>query len=311
MPEVAPAAPPKDHSPKASPLADLLRLLEEISFPMRSLVPLLITTLPALYALSVAAYARIYTTEAAGERASGSHRWGPRVLRGAVFAHFLYLIARGWTEGHLPLASVYDFLSATALALAAVYLYLEMRQGIRTTGIFVLPLVLLIQLVASAYGSMVPVTTPPINPIWFELHTLAAVLGYGAFFVSAIYGILFLLLYREIKGNRLSFFFTRMPPLETLGRMNVSAASAGLVLLALAILMGIGWGKAAGLHPFGDPKTWLTIAAWAILAFAVLAYHRLGWRGPRAVYASLAGFMVLLLSRAVTDLFVHSFHTFR
>ena len=32
-------------------------------------------------------------------------------------------------EGHLPLASVYDFLSATALALAAVYVYLETAAG--------------------------------------------------------------------------------------------------------------------------------------------------------------------------------------
>ena len=278
---------------------------------MHFLVPLLTTMLPMLYGLSVAAYARIYTTEPAESGGSSSHRWGPRVLRAAVLLHLLYLIARGWTEGHLPLTSIYDFMSATALALAAVYLYLEMRQGIRTTGIFVLPLVLLIQLVASAYGNAVPATKPLINPIWFELHTLAAVLGYGAFFVSAIYGILFLLLYREIKAHRMSFFFTRMPPLESLGRMNVSASSAGLVLLALAILMGIGWGKAAGLHPFSDPKTWLTIAAWCMLGFAVLAYHRLGWRGPRAVYASLAGFSTLLLSRVVTDLFVNSFHTFQ
>ncbi len=278
---------------------------------MRFLVPLLTTLLPTLYGLSVAAYARIYTTEQTESGGSSSHRWGPRVLRAAVLVHLLYLIARGWTEGHLPLASIYDFLSATALALASVYLYLEMRQGVRTTGIFVLPIVLLIQLVASAYGTAVPVTKPPINPIWFELHTLAAVLGYGAFFVSAIYGVLFLLLYHEIKSHRMSFFFTRMPPLESLGRMNVSASSAGLVLLALAILMGIGWGKAAGLHPFADPKTWLTIAAWCMLGFAVLAYHRLGWRGPRAVYASLAGFTTLLLSRVVTDLFVSSFHTFQ
>ena len=117
---------------------------------MPSLVPLLTTVLPMLYGLSVAAYARIYSTEPTELGGSGSHRWGPRVLRAAVLVHFLYLIARGWTEGHLPLASIYDFLSATALALASVYLYVEMRQGIRTTGIFVLPLVLLIQLVASA-----------------------------------------------------------------------------------------------------------------------------------------------------------------
>jgi ABC-type uncharacterized transport system permease subunit len=129
--------------------------------------------------------------------------------------------------------------------------------------------------------------------------------------VSAIYGVLFLLLYREIKLNRLSFFFNRMPPLETLGRMNMSAASAGLVLLAIAIFMGIGWGRLAGMNLLADPKTWLTIGAWMILGFAVLAYHRLGWRGPRAVYASLAGFTTLLVSRVITDLFVRSFHTFR
>ncbi|MGH7682628.1 MAG: cytochrome C assembly family protein, partial [Candidatus Eiseniibacteriota bacterium] len=259
---------------------------------MRSLIPLLTTVLPALYALGVAAYARAY----ADEDSTGG-RWGPGVLRVALLAHVIYLAARGVMEGHLPLASVYDFLSATALALAGVYVYLELRQGIRTTGIFVLPIVFLMQVISSAYGGVRPETTqPPLFPIWFEMHTLAAVLGYGAFFVSAIYGILFLLMYGEIKGNRLSFFFRRMPPLETLGRMNVSAASAGLVLLAVAILMGVGWARLAGVDLVKDPKTWLTVAAWLVLAFAVLAYHRLGWRGPRAVYASLAGFTTLLLS---------------
>jgi ABC-type uncharacterized transport system permease subunit len=274
---------------------------------MQPLIPLLTTVLPALYALSVAAYARAY----ADEESTGG-RWGPSVLRAALLVHVVYLATRGVMEGHLPLASVYDFLSATALALAGVYVYLEMRQGIRTTGIFVLPIVFFMQVISSAYGGAgAAAGQPPLFPIWFEMHTLAAVLGYGAFFVSAIYGVLFLLMYREIKGNRLSFFFRRMPPLETLGRMNVSAASAGLVLLAVAILMGIGWARLAGVDLVKDPKTWLTIGAWLVLAFAVLAYHRLGWRGPRAVYATLAGFTTLLLSRVVTDLFIRSFHTFR
>jgi HemX protein len=288
-------------------MAQYRGLVEEAGSPhMQPLIPLLTTVLPVLYALSLAAYARAYADET-----SAGGRWGPTMLRSALFVHVAYLSARGVTEGHLPLASVYDFLSATALSIAAVYVYLEVRQGIRTTGIFVLPIVILMQVISSAYGADPPTRQPPHVPIRFEIHTLTAVLGYGAFFVSAIYGVLFLLLYREIKGNRLSFFFRRMPPLETLGRMNVSAASAGLVFLALAFLMGIGWGSLAGVDLARDPKTWLTIGAWLVLAFSVLAYHRLGWRGPRAVYASLAGFTTLLASRVVTDLFVRSFHTFR
>jgi len=277
---------------------------------MQHLLPLLTTLLPVLYGLSAAGYARVYIAEPGVLEGTRGQSGGPILLRAAVVVHILYLAARGLTEGHLPLASVYDFLSATGFSLAVVYLYVEMRVRIRTTGIFVIPLVFLLQIVSSAYGAALAIK-PPIKPIWFELHTLAAVLGYSAFVVSAIYGILFLVLYRDIKANRVSFFYGRMPSLETLGRANMSAAGAGLVLLALAIVMGMGWARVTDVAFLSDPKTWLTIFAWAILAFAVLAYHRLGWRGPRAVYASLAGFTTLVLSRFAVDLFFHSFHTFR
>jgi ABC-type uncharacterized transport system permease subunit len=278
---------------------------------MHPFTPLLTTLLPVLYALSVAGYVRIYVAEPGAGPGSMSQRWGPILLRSAVVVHLLYLIMRGFTEGHLPLASVYDFLSATGLALAVAYIYAETRGGIKTTGVFVLPFVFFLQIVSSAYGQVPVILKPRIQPIWFEFHTLTAVLGYGAFTVSAIYGILFLTLYHDIKANRLSFFYRRMPSLETLARMNVSAASAGLALLGLAICMGIGWARLAGVALLEDPKTWLTIGAWCVLGFAVLAYHKLGWRGPQAVYALLAGFSTLILSRFAVDLFFHSFHTFR
>jgi len=278
---------------------------------MQPLLPLLTTLLPVLYGLSAAGYARVYLAEPGVLEGTRGRSGGPILLRAGIVVHILYLAARGLMEGHLPLASVYDFLSATGLSLAVVYLYVEMRQRIQTTGVFVLPLVFLLQIISSAYGAGSPAMKPPIKPIWFEMHTLAAVLGYSAFVVSAIYGVLFLLLYRDIKANRISFLYGRMPSLETLGRMNVSAAGAGLVLLALAILLGMGWARVTGVPFLSDLKTWLTVAAWIMLAFAVLAYHRLGWRGPRAVYASLAGFTTLVVSRFAADLFFHSFHTFR
>ena len=273
---------------------------------MRVLIPLLTTLLPVLYALSVAAYARAYAREG-----SQGDRLGPIALRAAVFVHLVYLMARGFLEGHLPLASVYDFLSATGLSMAVVYIYVESRQGVRTTGIFVVPFVFLIQIVSSAYGMQRPPEDVPLRPIWFELHTLTAVLGTSAFAVSAIYGILFLLLYRDITANRFSLFFRRMPPLETLGQMNVRAAGGGLALLTLAIILGVGWLKRAGAGTLADPKIWLTLVVWGVFAFMLLAYHRFGWRGPKAIYMSLVGFTTLLLSRVAVDLFFHSFHSFR
>ncbi len=273
---------------------------------MHPIIPLLTTLLPVLYALSVAAYARAYAHEGAA-----SDRLGPVALRAAVLVHIVYLSARGILEGHLPLASVYDFLSATGLSMAVVYLYVESREGIRTTGVFVLPFILLIQILSSAYGGAAPADKVPLRPVWFELHTLTAVLGYSAFAVSAIYGVLFLLLYRDIKANRFSFFFRRMPPLEALGQMNIRAAGGGFALLTLAIVLGVGWIKRSGTGSLTDPKIWLTLFVWCVFAFALLAYHRFGWRGPRAIYMSLVAFTTLLLSRVAVDLFLHSFHSFR
>ena len=81
---------------------------------MQPLIPLLTTVLPVLYALSVAAYGRAYADEA-----SSGGRWGPVILRTAVVLHLVYLLTRGLMEGHLPLASAYDFLSATGFSAAA------------------------------------------------------------------------------------------------------------------------------------------------------------------------------------------------
>ena len=273
---------------------------------MHFLIPLLTTLLPVLYALATAAYARAYAREG-----SDGDRLGPIALRAAVLLHLVYLSVRGVLEGHLPLASVYDFLSATGLSMAVVYLYVEAREGIRTTGVFVIPFVFLIQIVSSAYGSNPSPEPIALRPVWFELHTLTAVLGYSAFAVSAIYGILFLLLYRDIRANHFSHFFRRMPPLEALGQMNIRAAGGGLALLTLAIALGVGWLKRTGAGSLTDPMVWLTIFVWCVFAFSLLAYHRFGWRGTRAIYVSLVGFTTLLLSRVAVELFFHSFHSFR
>ncbi len=273
---------------------------------MQPLIPLLTTFLPVIYALSAAAYARIYVREE-----STGTELGPLFLRIGVVVHLFYLIVRGVLEGHLPLTSVYDFLSATGFSMAAVYLYVEAKEGTPNTGVFVVPIIFLIQVVSTAYGLAPHDSKVPIRPFWFEMHTLTAVMSYSAFSVSAVYGALFLALYREIKANHFSLFYRRMPPLETLAQMNIRAASGGLVLFTFAIALGLGWLRSTGQGTVEDPKVWLTVAVWFIFAFAVLAYHRLGWRGPRAIYASLVGFTTLLLTRVLLDLFLHTFHEFR
>ena len=87
---------------------------------MQPLLPLLTTLLPVLYGLSAAGYARVYIAEPGVFEGTRGQSGGPLLLRAAVFVHILYLAARGLMEGHLPIASVYDFLSANGFSLAVL-----------------------------------------------------------------------------------------------------------------------------------------------------------------------------------------------
>ena len=90
---------------------------------MSTLVPLLNTLLPVLYALTVVSYARIYAL-----RGARDGRLGRVFVQAAVLVHASLVAARGVTEGHLPLAGLFDFLSATGLSITLVYLALDRAE---------------------------------------------------------------------------------------------------------------------------------------------------------------------------------------
>ncbi|MCL4550393.1 MAG: cytochrome c biogenesis protein, partial [Bacteroidetes bacterium] len=71
------------------------------------------------------------------------------------------------------------------------------------------------------------------------LHVISALLGYSGIIISAVYGVLFWLLYRNLKENKFGLIFNRLPSLEILEKLSFYAAVIGFILLTLAIVIGI------------------------------------------------------------------------
>ena len=183
---------------------------------MDLILPVLRCAVPSLYALTVIVYSVRFLGR--GRRIRPITRW---ILPVTLASHLLFLAAFVAANGRIPLAAVSEILSVIAFMTALAYYTVEVATRDQSTGLFVLGFSALLQWTSSGQIALEREVPALLRNPAFGLHTATAILGYAAFAVSAIYGLLYLLLYHELKTNRFGRFYRRLPPLEILGRMTV------------------------------------------------------------------------------------------
>jgi len=263
------------------------------------------TLLPLMYALTVVAYAADFFREDVFAR--GAAR---RLMELTLGLHAAHLALRTALYDHVPLASLAEVATTVAFAVALVYIVVERRSGSPRTGLFVVSLSLAAQTLSSAFLES-HVSFPPIlrSPL-FALHTVAAVIGYAAFALSAVYGVLYLLLHHELKRSRFGLVYDRLPPLETLARMSLGAVLVGLAALTVTIACGSLWAASEFPGFTRDPKFLLTVAVWVTYGIALGLHWGRGWSGRRTITMSLIAFGLLIFSMLAGKLLFESFHVF-
>jgi ABC-type uncharacterized transport system permease subunit len=271
---------------------------------MQAILDLLRIILPIAYALVLMNYIGLFVRED-----SLARRLATSGLAVAVTLHALSLVFRGLVQQRHPIAHPLEAMTMIAFAVAVVHLYIEATHKNQGAGVFIIGLVFIFQIIASAFMRPVVVSNPLLSSRLFGLHTGTAILGYSGFAVSAAYGMLFLLLYREMKASRFGRLYERLPSLDVLARMTIRAAAVGLIFLSIAIVAGLVWSSRLGIDVWQDPKFIFTILLW-LYAVCLSAHYGFGWSGRRVVFFSLAGFTIMLLSMAVAHLLFRSFHSF-
>lgn len=272
---------------------------------MHAALSLLNTLLPMLYGLAALVYMVDFFRDD-----PLAHRAARPLLATVITLHAIYLASRTGLYEHIPLASIFEVMTTVAFAVAVVYLYVELRSKTHKTGMFLIAFSFLFQTLSSAFIS-IPGDFPPIlkSPL-FGIHTGSAVLGYTAFAVSAIYGVLYLLLYHDLKASRFGLLYQRLPPLDSLALMSFRAAVLGLVFLTVTITFGAIWAAQRFPSFYEDPKFILTAVVWVVYSIGIGLHYGLGWGGRKTVYFSLFGFVLIVFSVMAARLWLPSFHGF-
>ena len=191
-------------------------------------------------------------------------------------------------------------LSALAFGLLLISLYLEYKFQTRAAGPWILAMASIVQLVSVILASHP--TTDEILPIfsstWFPFHILFGVLAYAAILVSAVFSIMYLLLYRSLKQKKFDQFFQRFPPLATMGEMNFQAMLIGVICFSILFLFGFLMMFEMSGKMVWDFKFCMFFTSYIIYISAVLAGLFARWRGNRLAIFSLLALCAMIISIA-------------
>lgn len=235
----------------------------------------------------------------------------PRVaLHVALVVHAIFFGLQVVYGGFLPLTNVYQVLSGIGLALVLIYVTIEWRIGQTSTGFFPLAIAVLFTGLAAFFfgeGGYSPVFGEPV----FAVHVFTGLIGHTAAAVAAVYGLLYLLLYRQLKVGQFGTFYRRLPPLEILERITDWSILVAFVNLSIALPLAFLWlHSSKGTYSLWDGKILATVTSWVLFGLVWASRRWFGLSARRLAYGSLLGFAIVLVSMIVVNLFFSDFHRF-
>jgi ABC-type uncharacterized transport system permease subunit len=264
--------------------------------------------LPLAYSAAFGIYALAFY-----RREEVFQRWSRPALVTALSVHTLLIYARTMYHGHCLVYTPFEMMTLISFTVTLTYLIVELATRERGTGMFFVGLALIFQTISMMFAPGVEVAGA--NPVLLQnivgAHISMALIGYTAFAMSAVYGGLYLMLYRRLKGNRFGSFFQRLPSLQLLEKMSEKAALIGMGFLTVSIAIGLIWlPDVLPNFSYADPKLIATGMVWAVYAMALLAKYVVKIEGRKVVILSLVGFFGTIISMTVINLVLSGFHRF-
>ena len=227
------------------------------------------------------------------------------------------VLTRGLAAGRVPWGNMYEFSITASLAVAIVYLALLKRQRLQWLGLGV-TFVITAALGIAVLAFYVPAgdLLPALLSYWLVIHVSAAAIAGGGFTLGGLASVLYLIKSRAearaVDGKPMPAALRRVPSAESIDAVayKVHAFSFPIwtfgVLVAGPIWAYYAWGRAWG----WDPKEVWSLVTWVVYAAYLHARATAGWRGRRAAWVAIAGWVVFLFNFVGVNLLLSGFHAY-
>ena len=266
------------------------------------------------YVVAAVAYAWHFT-----KRSAEVGKVATILLVAACLVH-TFIIGMQTTEaGHLPLVGTTGAVSVFVWLASLAYLYTETTSNERSMGVFIVPLLAVLQTIP-AFSNYQVTTRPPVleSPL-FVLHVSSLLFAYASLALACVIGVTYVLLFKELKAKHIGFFYARLPSLQVLDAMNARAVTIGWLFLTVGVVVGGVWASQAQAEfsdprvqamSLLDPKIFVALLCWLVYSFELYARRAIGWAGWRTAWLSTIGFAIVLLNFLPVGYFLTRSHNF-
>ena len=287
------------------------------------------------YAFAMLGYAAEFAFGRTSARSRAKRDAGPRAQQAGRIAvaltvagwllHIASVTTRGFAAHRVPWGNMYEFSSMVSLVAVTVFLALLLRQPVRYLGAFVMaPVVLYLGLAGTVLYAKAAPLVPALNSYWIKIHVVAAITASGAFMVSGVVTVLYLLKERSERRAPLSLgpgtaateefrsgLLAWLPASEVLDRVAFRVIAFAFPVWTFAIIAGAIWAESAWSRYWGwDPKETWSFITWLAYAAYLHARATAGWRGRRAAVLSLIGFGCLMVDYYVVNTVITGLHSY-
>jgi len=220
-------------------------------------------------------------------------RAAPLILLAGFLLHTVALALQISQNGFPAVTELHEALSVYGWVIVGVYLLVQLKYRLTILGCFVAPLAFLMTLAGIAFGAGGGELPPGLKTYWLPVHVTLAFLGNAVFALAFAVSVMYLVQESRLKSKRVKALHKPLPPLERLDRLNYIFLVWGFPLMTLGILTGSLW---AGVY-WGDYWSWeprqiSSAIAWLVYGALLQGRVTAGWRGRRAAFLTILGFVV-------------------
>lgn len=235
-----------------------------------------------------------------------------------VTCQVLAILARGLAEHRTPWGNMYEFLTAITCMAVLVLVAASVRYRAYYMGLFVLvPVVLTLGIALTALYTPAGALVPALQSYWIAIHVTAMIVASGLFIFGAVVTILYLLAdrsERRVAAGQPSFsagILQHLPGSAVLDRLSYRSILFAFPVWTFGVMAGAIWADHAWGRYWGwDPKETWSFITWVVYAMFLHARATAGWRGKRAAYIHLAGFVCLLFNLVGVNLLITGLHSY-
>ncbi|ACX53153.1 cytochrome c-type biogenesis protein CcsB [Ammonifex degensii KC4] len=190
------------------------------------------------------------------------------------------ILARSITSGRWPFANTYEFLLLLLWGAGIAALYAVKRYHLPDLGVYLSPVLVALMAYAFYLRRAAAPLVPALQSYWLQLHVATAIVAYGAFTLAFALAVMYL-----------------RRPNPNLERLTYYTIAFGFAFQTLLLITGAVWAEEVwGAWWSWDPKETWALITWVVYALYLHGFTRGYWRGRKAAWVAVIGFLVMLFT---------------